>query len=86
MRGMRAVRCSMPANRLPARVPAAEPPARSSPPAGERGEAVVDDAGNGWYDSSFELKRGLWVIETDLDPAITHGIVVRKRTHSGGAR
>jgi hypothetical protein len=36
-----------------------------------------------WYDSSFELRRGLWVIETDLDPAVTHGIVVRKRTHRG---
>jgi hypothetical protein len=39
---------------------------------------VDDEFVRGWYDSSFELRRGLWVIETDLDPAVTHGIVVRK--------
>lgn len=44
----------------------------------------VDEFVNGWYDSSFDLRRGLWVIETDLDPAITHGIVARKRGHLGG--
>ncbi len=44
----------------------------------------IDEFARGWYDSSFDLRRGLWVIETDLDPAITHGIVVRKRAHPGG--
>lgn len=43
-----------------------------------------DELVKGWYESSFDLRRGLWVIETDLDPAITHGIVVRKRAHGGG--
>jgi hypothetical protein len=44
----------------------------------------IDEFARGWYDSSFDLRRGLWVIETDLDPAITHGVVVRKRGHIGG--
>ena len=47
----------------------------------------MDEFLRGWHDSSFELRRGLWVIETDLDPAVTHGIVIRKKHNNpGGAR
>ena len=41
------------------------------------GTAPADEFATSWHDSSFDLRRGLWVIETDLDPPITHGIVAR---------
>jgi hypothetical protein len=43
----------------------------------------VDEFVKGWHDSSFELRRGLWVIETDLDPSITHGIDPRAKNRQG---
>jgi hypothetical protein len=73
----------MPASTLPSK-PAPDPDVRTSDVAGQPGMGPVDEFVNGWYDSSFDLRRGLWVIETDLDPAITHGIVARKRGHLGG--
>ena len=66
--------------------PASAPDVKTSTDAAHTLVAVpIDEFVNGWYDSSFDLRRGLWVIETDLDPAITHGIVTRKRAHLGKA-
>jgi hypothetical protein len=75
----------MPAS-TPLTTPApAAPDSRTPTSAGQAAmTGSVDEFVNGWYDSSFDLRRGLWVIETDLDPAITHGIVARKRGQLGG--
>jgi hypothetical protein len=74
----------MPAS-APLTTPAQAPDESTSVGADHAGiTGQVDEFVNGWYDSSFDLRRGLWVIETDLDPAITHGIVARKRGHLGG--
>lgn len=77
---------------MPASTPFEKPVPVSAPHAETSAGAVptliavpVDESVSNWYDSSFDLRRGLWVIETDLDPAITHGIVTRKRTHLGKA-
>jgi hypothetical protein len=32
-----------------------------------------DEWVRGWHDSSYDLKRGLMVIELDIDPVVTHG-------------
>jgi hypothetical protein len=32
-----------------------------------------DEWVRGWHDSSYDLRRGLMVIELDIDPAVTHG-------------
>ncbi len=75
----------MPAS-APFAKPEPDPHASAEPlsePVGMTGLGI-DEFARGWYDSSFDLRRGLWVIETDLDPAITHGVVVRKRAHPGG--
>lgn len=75
----------MPANQRLPRQPDARQATQTEPGEPVR-EAVegVDGFAKGWHDSSFELRRGLWVIETDLDPAITHGVVHRR--HLGGKR
>lgn len=75
---------------MPASAPLTKPAppldVSTSPGANQAGiTGPVDEFVNGWYDSSFDLRRGLWVIETDLDPAITHGIVARKRGQFGGS-
>ncbi len=75
MRGMSA---DVPAD-LDRTDPPASRPVRAEPAVAGDPLAMQDELARGWYNSSFELKRGLWVIETDLDPAVTHGIVVRKR-------
>jgi hypothetical protein len=35
-----------------------------------------DEWVKGWHDSSYDLRRGLMVIELDIDPAVTHGTLV----------
>ncbi len=49
---------------------------------GQADPAEMDDFIKGWHDSSFELRRGLWVIETDLDPAVTHGVAHKRNPKS----
>lgn len=39
-------------------------------------DVASDDGVQSWYDSSYELRRGLLVIELDLDPRLTHGELV----------
>jgi hypothetical protein len=39
-------------------------------------EVVGADWTQSWHDSSYELRRGLLVIELDLDPRLTHGELV----------
>lgn len=34
---------------------------------------MPDEWVRGWHDSSYDLRRGLMVIELDIDPAVTHG-------------
>jgi hypothetical protein len=75
----------MPANN-PFQRPKSRRPAQPAKPEPARDTRTRDDNAEpaSWHDSSFELRRGLWVIETDLDPAITHGALARKRSHGGG--
>lgn len=39
-------------------------------------EPARDESIQSWYDSSYELRRGLLVIELELDPRLTHGVLV----------
>jgi hypothetical protein len=39
-------------------------------------EPARDEPVQSWYDSSYELRRGLLVIELELDPRLTHGVLV----------
>ena len=39
-------------------------------------EPARDEPVQSWYDSSYELRRGLQVIELELDPRLTHGVLV----------
>ncbi len=57
-------------------------PEAASTGSGQADPAEMDDFIKGWHDSSFELRRGLWVIETDLDPAVTHGVAQKSNPKS----